>query len=158
MIMAKKTAKTKAADPIMAEEIAVETSKIADSAREFVKRTAASAKERAENLHEGSNTINAGVEKNLNRMVSGYVSVLGGIADATFANVDHALSTVEKLAGAKSVSEALQIQSDYVRDSANSNMERARDAAETVREVVVENVSDFRNQAAKIWPYGTKAA
>ena len=156
--MTKKTETNKAADPIKAEEIVAESSKIAASAREFVKRSAASAKERAENLHEGSKTYNTGLENNLNRMVGGYVSVLGGIADATFANVDHALTTVEKLAGAQSVSEAMQIQTDYVRDSANANMERVRDAASTVRDVVVENVSDMRTQATKVWPYGSKAA
>ena len=156
--MTKKTNAKKAADPIKAEDIAVETSKIAASAREFVKRSAATAKERAENLHEGSTKFNSGLENNLTRMVGGYVSVLGGIADATFANVDHALTTVEKLAAAKSVAEAMEIQSSYVRESANANMDRARDAASTVRDVVVENVSDMRDQTAKVWPYGSKAA
>ena len=149
---------TKSASPIKAEEISKVSNKVAASTREFVKRSAASAKERAENLHDGSTKFNSNLENGLNSLIGGYVSVLGGIANATFANVDHALTTVEKLAAAKSVSEAVKIQSDYVRDSANSNMELVRDAASTVRETVQDNTADLRDQFAKAWPYGKKAA
>jgi len=149
---------TKAADPIKAEETVRGAEKMTASAREFVKRTAATAKERAENLHEGTEKFNTGLESSMKSFVGGYVSVLGGIADATFANVDHALSTVEKLAAAKSVSEAVKIQGDYVRESANANYERAKVAAESTRDVVVSNTSAVREQIASVWPYGKKAA
>ncbi len=153
-----KSKTTKSASPIKEEEITRMPSQIAASTREFVKRSAATAKERAENLHEGTEKFNSSLENGMTRFVGGYVSVLGGIAEATFANVDHALTTVEKLAGAQSVSEAVRIQSDYVRESTTNNMNRARDAANIAREMVVENTSSMRDQFAKAWPYGQKAA
>lgn len=153
-----KTTKTKAADPIKPEDISKGTSKVAATAREFVKRSAATAKERAEDIHEGTEKFNSGLENTMHRVVGGYASILGGIANATYANVDHYLTTVEKLAGAKSVSEAMKIQGDYLRDSTAANIERSRNAANTVREVVVDNTSALREQVAKVWPYGQKAA
>ncbi|MEL6946171.1 MAG: phasin family protein [Pseudomonadota bacterium] len=149
---------TKTAEPIKADDITKTGEKMTASAREFVKRSAASAKERAESLHEGTEKFNASLEDGMKTFVGGYVSVLGGIANATFANVDHALSTVEKLAAAQSVSEAVKIQGDYVRESANANYERAKVAAEATRDVVMSNTSMAREQLANMWPYGKKAA
>ena len=148
----------KVAEAIKADDIVENTSKIADTARDFVKRTAASAKERSDSLYEGSEKFNSGLEKVLTRAVSGYVGILGNIAEATHANVDHTLSTVEKLAGAKSMSEAAQIQADFVRDNASANVERARDALNTTRDVVAEGASAVRENVAKVWPLGQKAA
>ena len=156
--MTKATADKKIADAVKADDIINNTSKIADSAREFVKRSAASAKERSDNLYEGSTKINSGLEKALNRAVVGYVGFLGNIAEATHSNVNHALSTAEKLAAAKSLSEAAQIQADYVRESTSANIERVRDAVNTTREVAMEGVEAVRENAAKAWPYGRKAA
>ena len=152
------TKKTSAAEAIKAEDVVATSYKITDSAREFVKRSAASAKEGAEKAHEGTEKLNSTVEAGMKRAVGGYVSIIGGFADATFANIDHALTTVEKLAAAETFNEAVKIQSDYVRDSASANMNRARDAANIMREAVVENTSMAREQMMKVWPYGSKAA
>ena len=156
--MTKATANKKIEDAVKAEDIINNTSKMADSAREFVKRSAASAKERSDNLYEGSTKLNSGLEKVLNRAVVGYVGFLGNIAEATHSNVNHALSTAEKLAAAKTLSEAAQIQADYVRESTSANIERVRDAINTGREVAMEGVEAVRENAAKVWPYGQKAA
>ena len=156
--MTKATAQKKTADAVKADEIINNTSKIADSAREFVKRSAANAKERSDNMYEGSTKLNSGLEKVLNRAVSGYVGFLGNIAEATHANVNHALSTAEKLAAAKSLSEAAQIQADFVRENASANIERVRAAVNETRETVMEGAEVVRENASKIWPYGKKAA
>ena len=146
------------ADAIKAEDVVSSSYKIADSAREFVKRSAASAKESTEKAQESTEKFNAGLENTMKRAVGGYVSILGGIAEATFSNVDHALTTVEKLANAGSVTEAVKIQSDYVRESTNANIDRARHAANITRDVITENTSAARDQMMKVWPYGSKAA
>lgn len=158
--MTKKTAQTEA--PITTEEVASTaskvSSKVADGTREFVRRSAASAKERSDTLYDGSKKFNSGLESALTRVAGGYVSVLGGIAAASHDNVNHALSTVEKLANAQSVSEAVRIQSDYVRESASTNLDRVRQAAETVREVAGDSAGMVRENLTKMWPYGKKAA
>ena len=156
--MTKTTAQKKIADAVNAEEIISNTSKIADSTREFVKRSAATAKERSDNLYDNSTKLNSGLEKALTRAVTGYVGFLGNIAEAAHANVTHALTTTEKLAAAKSFSEAAQIQADYVRESTTANVERVRDAVSATREVVMEGVDVVRENASKAWPYGKQAA
>ncbi len=156
--MTKANAQKKIADAVNAEEIISNTSKIADSTREFVKRSAASAKERTDNLYDNSTKINSGLEKVLSRAVTGYVGFLGNLAEATHANVTHALTTTEKLAAAKSLSEAAQIQADFVRENTAANVERVRDAVSTTREVVMEGVETVRESASNAWPYGKKAA
>ncbi|MEM9332055.1 MAG: phasin family protein [Pseudomonadota bacterium] len=156
--MTKATTEKKAADAVKAEQIINNTSKIADSAREFVKRSAATAKERSDNLYEGSTKLNSGIEKVLSRAVTGYVGFLGNLAEATHANVDHALTTAEKLAAAKTLSEAAQIQADYVRENTSANVERVRAAVNSTREVVMEGAEVVRENVTKAWPYGKKAA
>lgn len=149
---------TPAAANVVAEEVVKNSSKIADSAREFVKRSAATAKERSDSAYEGSTKLNSGLEKALNRAVSGYVGILGNVAEATHANVTHALSTAEKLAGAKSFSEAAQIQADFIRENTSANVERVRAAVNNTREVVMEGTEAVREGVSKVWPYGKKAA
>ena len=134
------------------------TSKVADGTREFVRRSAASAKERSDTLYDSTTKFNSGLETALTRVAGGYVSILGGIADATHDNLNRALTTVEKLANAGSVSEAVRIQSDYVRETTTANLDRARQAAETVREVAGDGAGMVRENVTKIWPYGQKAA
>lgn len=158
MTKATEKAAAQSKEAVQVEEVIKNTSKIADSAREFVKRSAANAKERSDSLYEGSTQLNSGLEKALNRVVTGYVGFLGNVAEATHDNINHALTTAEKLAGAKSLSEAAQIQADYVRESTSANVERVRAAVNTTREVVMEGGEAVRDGVSKVWPYGKKAA
>ncbi len=153
-----KAAKATTANKTEAEDVTADASGAANSAREFVKRTASSAKERAETIHEGSLKLNANMEQAMTGIVSGYASFLSNIADATHANVEHALVTVEKVAAAGSVSEALKIQADFVRENTTANFERVRDAANGSREMLAEGAATIRENAANAWPYGKKAA
>lgn len=156
--MTTKAKTTKAAETVKAEDTVAAASGVANSAREFVKRSACSAKERADTIHEGSLKLNSNVEKAMTGLVSGYASFLNNIADAAHANVEHALDTVQKVAAAESVSEALKIQADFVRENTTANFERVRDAANTSREMFVDGAAAIRENAEKVWPYGNKAA
>ncbi len=134
------------------------TNKVTEGAREFVKRTTDSAQERVEGIYETSKTYNAQLEDTLKRAASGYANILGGIADAAFANVNHTLAAVEKLAEAKTVSEAVKVQSDFVREHSAQNMEHVRSAYDYVRDVASENMSSVREGYAKMWPSSGKKA
>ena len=132
--------------------------KIADGAREYVTRTAASAKERTESAYEGVTKFNSGLEKTMNRIVTGYVGILSEIADASRANALHTFSMVEKLAQAKSVTEAGQIQVDFVREYATANYDRARNAFAQTRDVVTEGAEAIRESVSDVLPMTKKAA
>jgi hypothetical protein len=128
------------------------------AARDLVTRTASSASERAEQVHATVGKLTDGAEKLATSFVGGYANFTRGLLDMTLANVQHALSTVEKVAGAKSLSEAVQLQADYVRDNARANYERVRGAAENVRTVVTDGAKTVQAEIGKIYDFGKKAA
>lgn len=128
------------------------------SARDFVAKGASNAKERAETVHTNVIKFTDGAEKVATSFVGGYANIMRGVFDATLANVQHALTTVEKVSAAKSVNEALQIQANFVRESASANLERVRDAAETARAAVTDGAKEVQSQFSKLYAVEKKAA
>ena len=141
---AKTTAKTAAEDNKV-------TDRLADGAREMVKRSTATAKERADDIYSSSQKYNTELEDLMVRAAHGYANILGNIAQAAYVNVNRGITTAEKLADAKSLSDAIQIQSDYVREQSNCSINNARSAFEYVRDVVTENGEALRDNAMKMW-------
>ena len=160
--MTKKTDTPMTDDAIKAETVksaaAQTTSKVVEGAREFVRRSAATAKERSDEMFDTTTKFNTGLEGALTKAGKGYVSILGGIAAATHDNFNRALTTVEKLANAGSVSDAVRIQADYVRENTTANLALVREAADTVRETATDGYSMVRQNVVSAWPYGKKAA
>ncbi len=126
------------------------------TARDFVKRTASSVKEGAETAHTRAAEATKSAEKFAASFVGGYASFTRGLLDATLANVQHAVSTAEKVAGAQSINEAFQIQADFVRESARANFERVRTVADTAKSVVTEGAKNAQAEFSKF--SGQKAA
>ena len=153
---AKNTAKKPAAEAVADAESRV--NKITDGARDYVARTAAAAKDRSDSAFENVTEYNKSVESTLNRVARGYVSILDGFARVSHDNVKHALTTVEKLAAAKSLTETAQIQVDFVRDSAAANYDEVRGAYDVARETVMDGAEAARTRAAGMWPFAKKAA
>jgi hypothetical protein len=123
------------------------------AARDFVKRSASSTRERAETVHSGATN---GVEKFATSIVGGYADLTRGLLDMTLANVQHSLSAVEKLAGAKSMNEAVQLQADFIRDNGQANLDRVRTTAEKARNSLAEGVQTLQAEIFKL--YGARAA
>ncbi len=143
------TAKTEA--PKMAAEANKITDRVAEGAREMVKRSTATAKERADGMFETTQKYNADLENMLVRAAKGYTNILGNIAEAAFVNVNRGVSAAEKLAEAKSLSDAMQIQNDYIREQSTCSMNNAKSAFDYVRDVATENGEALRASAAKMW-------
>lgn len=128
------------------------------AARDFVKRNASTAKERVETVHGGAAKLTEGAEKFATSFVAGYATFTRGLLDATLANVQHALSTVEKVAGAQSLNEAVQIQADFVRENASANMDRVRGATEAARTAAVDGARTVQAELSNIYSMDKKAA
>ena len=155
--MTEKTTKAKAAPKAAAANDETFTDRLSEGAREMVKRSTATAKERTENAYTSTKKYNADLENVLVRAAHGYANILGNIAEAAYVNVNRGITAAEKLAEAKSVSEAMQIQSDYVREQSQCSLDNARSAMEYVRDVMTENGEALRDSASKMWQ-GDKAA
>ena len=145
------TAAKKTSAKAKATEDTTVASRVTDGAREFVKRSTATVKERADDVYESSKKYNADLENVLVRAAQGYANILGNLAEATYVNVNRGIEAAEKMAEAKSLSEAMQIQSDYVREQSNCSLENARSAFEYMRDVVSENGEALRDTATKMW-------
>ncbi|MGB6116872.1 MAG: phasin family protein [Mesorhizobium sp.] len=122
------------------------------AAREFVKRTNASAQERVESAHAGASNAATRVENFATAFVGGYADFTRGLIEASLSNAQHAFSTVEKLAGAQSMSEAVQIQADYVRESARVNFDRAKTTAESARASIADGVKQVQSELSALYP------
>ena len=153
------TATKKAAAPkTEAKEAGILNADITKGAREYVARTAASVKERNDSAYEGVTKLNSGIEKTMTRFVGGYVGLMGEMAKAAHEDVAKALTTVEKVAHAKSFTEAAQAQVDFYRDYASTNYDRAQTVVAAGRDMVNEGVETIREGASDVWPFGKKAA
>ena len=152
--MTKKTAKTAKTENV-ASKVEAETNKIVDrvtdGAREMVMRTTSTAKERAEGMFETSQQYNKSLESTLVRAAQGYANILGNMAEAAFVNVNRGIDAAEKLAGAKSLKDAVDVQTTYVREQSECSMNNARAAFEYVREVATENGEAIRDTATSMW-------
>ncbi len=125
--------------------------RLTEGAREMVKRSTATAKERAENAYTSTKKYNADLEGVLVRAAHGYANILGSIAEAAFVNVNRGIAAAEAMAEAKSISDAVKIQGDYVREQSQCSLDNARSAVEYVRDVVTENGEALRNSASNMW-------
>ena len=133
------TAEVKAAASKVEAEANKIVGRVTDGAREMVMRTTSTAKERAEGIYETTQEYNKTLESTLVRAAKGYANILGNIAEATFVNVNRGLTAAEKLAEAKSLKEAIDVQTTYVREQSTCSMNNARAAFDYVRDVVAEN-------------------
>lgn len=128
------------------------------AAREFVKRGAATGMERAESVHENALKLTDGAERFASAFIGGYGRFARGLLDMTYANVQHGLETVQKVAGAKSLSEATQIQADYVRESVKSNFDRVKAGYDVARGAVVDGAKTLQTEVSSLYGSAGKTA
>src|ERR1700732_924816 len=85
---------------------------VPEAAREFVKKTANTAKERAADLHAGSEKVTDVIENTVAGSVSEAAKISRTIQQAIYQDAEAFFAGIDKLASAKSLNEAVQIQSD----------------------------------------------
>jgi hypothetical protein len=134
------------------------TSEFQQSVREFVKRSAASAKDHSADLHAGAQKVTSAIERVLVKAVSGIADANRKVVDAAYEDVDTALLAIDKLAGAKSFAEAYQIYVDYLRRQSEIGLTRAKNVADFVNATASEGFHVLRDGAAKIVPTLSRAA
>src|SRR5262249_12556310 len=95
---------------------------IPESAREFVTRSRATAKERAAAMHDGANKIVGNIEGAIVDAVTGAAEINRKLIGAAHEDAGAALAAIDKLAGAKSAAEAYQLYMDFWRKRAEVGM------------------------------------
>src|SRR5580658_9915923 len=107
---------------------ALKNIRVPEAAREFVKKTANTAKDRAADLHAGSEKVTAAIETAVTGSVSEAAKISRNIQDAIYQDTEAFFAGIDRLASAKSLNEAVQIQSDMVRTGGEVFVSRAKSA------------------------------
>src|SRR6202030_376569 len=124
---------------------------VPEAAREFVKKTPGTAKERAADFHAGSEKVTAAIETAVAGSVSEAAKISRNIQQAIFQEQRAFLSFVDKLASDESLNDAVQIQSDMVRARGEVFMSRAKATTEYVGKLVADGAKTAQDNFSKVY-------
>jgi phasin len=124
---------------------------VPEAAREFVKKQAETAKVRAADLHAGSEKVTAVIESAVSGSVSEAAKISRNVQEAIYQDAEAFFNGIDKLASAKSLNEAVQIQSDLVRARGEVFVSRAKATTEYLGKLVTEGAKSAQDNFAKAY-------
>ena len=124
---------------------------VPEAAREFVKRSANTAKERAADVYAGSEKVTAAIETAVADSVSEAAKVSRNIQQALYQDAEAFFAGIDKLASAKSLNEAVQIQSDLARARGEVFVSRAKSTTEYLGKLVANGAKTAQDNLAKVY-------
>ena len=124
---------------------------VPEAAREFVKKQAETAKERAADVYAGSEKVTAAIETAVADSVSEAAKISRNIQQAIYQDTEAFFAGIDKLASAKSLNEAVQIQSDLARAQGEVVVSRAKSSAEYLGKLVANGAKTAQDNFAKVY-------
>jgi phasin len=124
---------------------------VPEAARDFVKRTANTAKERAADVYAGSEKVTAAIETAVADSVSEAAKISRNIQQAFFQDAEAFFAGIDKLASAKSLNEAVQIQSDFARSRGEVLVSRAKSTTEYLGKLAAEGAKTAQENFSKVY-------
>ena len=124
---------------------------VPEAAREFVKRSANTAKERAADVYAGSEKVTAVIETAVADSVSEAAKVSRNIQQALYQDAEAFFAGIDKLASAKSLNEAVQIQSDLARARGEVFISRAKSTTEYLGKLVANGAKTAQENFSKAY-------
>ena len=124
---------------------------VPEAAPEFVKKQAETAKVRAADLHAGSEKVTAVIESAVAGSVSEAAKISRNIQEAFYQDAEAFFNGIDKLASAKSLNEAVQIQSDLVRARGEVFVSRAKASTEYLGKLVTEGAKSAQDNFGKVY-------
>jgi phasin len=124
---------------------------VPEVAREFVKKTAGTAKERAADLHAGSEKVTEAIETAVAGSVSEAAKISRNIQQAIYQDTEAFFAGIDRLASAKSLNEAVEIQSDMVRARGEVLLSRAKSTSEYLGKLVADGAKTAQDNFAKVY-------
>ena len=118
------------------------------AARDFVKKAAVTAKERATTFHAGADKATTAVEQTLVTAVGEVAKLTRQAQQAGYEDAQAFFSGVDQLASAKCVGEAVQIYVDYMRNRSDVAMARARTARDLFSKLVASGANTGQEMIA----------
>ncbi len=136
---------------------AQEKIQVPTAAREFVKRNAETAKARVADVEQNAISATATVEKALVAVVGAGATLSRGVIDATIANVNLTIGGIQSLADASCPQDAAKRYVDFVKELGQSNLVRAQDTFNTVRQAATDGAKALQAEAGKFASFGKAA-
>ena len=124
---------------------------VPEAARDFVKKQTESAKVRAADLHAGSEKVTAAIETAAAGSVSEVAKISRNIQQALYQDAEAFFAGIDKLASAKSLSEAAQIQSEAVRAHGEVLVSRAKATTEYLGKLVADGAKTAQDNFSKVY-------
>jgi phasin len=124
---------------------------VPEAARDFVKRTTSTAKERAADLHAGSEKVTAVIEIAVTGSVTEAAKISRNIQQAVYQDTQAFFAGIDKLASAKSLNEAVQIQSDLVRARGEVLITRAKSTTEYLGKLAADGAKTAQENFSKVY-------
>ena len=124
---------------------------VPEAAREFVKKQTETAKVRAADLHAGSEKVTSAIETAVAGSVTEAAKISRNIQDALYQDAEAFFAGIDKLASAKSLNEAVQIQSDMLRARGEVFVARAKASSEYLGKLVTEGAKTAQDNFAKVY-------
>jgi phasin len=124
---------------------------VPEAAREFVKKTAGTAKERAADLYAGSEKATDAIETAVAGSVTEAAKISRNIQQALYQDAEAFFAGIDKLASAKSLNEAVQIQSDMLRARGEVLVSRAKASTEYLGKLVADGAKTAQDNLSKVY-------
>ena len=124
---------------------------VPEAAREWVKKTASTAKERAADVYAGSEKVTAAIETAVADSVTEAAKISRNIQQALFQDAEAFFAGIDKLASAKTINEAVQIQSDLVRARGEVFVSRAKSTSEYLGKLVANGAKTAQDNFSKVY-------
>src|ERR1700675_1045592 len=124
---------------------------VPEAAREFVKKQAETAKERAADLYAGSEKATDAIETAVAGSVSEAAKISRNIQQAIYQDAEAFFAGIDKLASAKSLNEAVQIQSDMLRARGEVLVSRAKASTEYLGKLVADGAKSAQDNFSKVY-------
>jgi phasin len=124
---------------------------VPEAARDFVKRAATNAKERAADVYAGSEKVTSAIETAAADSVSEAAKISRNIQQAVYEDAEAFFAGLDKLASAKTVTEAVQIQSDLARSRGEAFIARAKSSTEYLGKLVANGAKTAQDNFTKAY-------
>ena len=124
---------------------------VPEAAREFVKKPAETAKDRAADVYAGSEKVTAAIETAVADSVTEAAKISRNIQQAMYQDAEAFFAGIDKLASAKSINEAVQIQSDLARARGEVFVSRAKSTTEYLGKLVANGAKTAQDNFAKVY-------
>ena len=123
---------------------------VPEAAREFVKKAAGTAKDRAASLYTGSEKVTDAIETAVADSVSETAKINRNLQQAVYDDAQALLSGIEKLASAKSLTEVITIQNDLLRAHGEVVVARAKATSEYLGKLAADSAKTAQENFAKV--------